>query len=131
MDIDPQSVKYGFDALKSALETIKSLKDVVGSSKPADGLDARLVAAEKQIKFAEAQIAQALGYELCRAHFPPVPMLLNRIDEKRVVRIHKCPECAKEEPPPEHFAALNGQEEESARFRNSVLRQGNYDPFSV
>jgi hypothetical protein len=123
LDLDPQSVKYGFDALRSALETLKSFKESLGYSKDSDELNAKLSAADKQIKFAEAQLAQALGYELCRAHFPPVPMLLNRVDEKRIVRVYRCPECGRDEPPPEYFAAEANKDSALAMAREKRRRQ--------
>lgn len=125
MDIDPQSVKYGFDAVRSAIDSLKAIKDTFGGTKQAEVGD-QINAAERQVKLAEAQLAQALGYPLCRAHFPPVPMLMDRVEPNRVTVIHRCPECAREDPSPEYFASLDRVDEASARFANTVIRQSHY-----
>ena len=130
MDIDPQTVKYGFDAIRSAIESLKAVKDTFGGTKQAE-LGEQINAAERQVKLAEAQLAQALGFPLCRAHFPPVPMLMNRVEPNRGTAIHRCPECAREDTSLEHFASLDRIDEASARFANIVVQHGNYDPFSV
>lgn len=105
MEIDPQAVKSGFDAFKAVLDTFKSIKEMYNAD-PAkhEAATIAVTAAEKELKFAEARLAQALGYELCRAHFPPIPMLKNRIDPQSVETIYRCPECATESPSPEYFA---------------------------
>ncbi len=105
MDIDPHAVKTGFDALKSAIETFKKLAELFRGDpkKLAEATDA-MAAAEREVAFAEAQLSQALGYKLCRAHFPPKPMLLDRVEPKYIEEIHKCGVCGREDPPAEHFA---------------------------
>ena len=78
MEINPQDAKAGFDAVKAAVDTFKSIREMFRSD-PAK-YEAASVAvdnAEREVKFAEAQLAQALGYKLCRSHFPPKPMLLD------------------------------------------------------
>jgi len=102
---DPVAVKSGFDALKSAIETVKSLWNLY-PSKPDEraNIDEQIKVAEKEVALAEAQIAQALGYKLCRAHFPPIPMLKDRVHPTYVKEIAKCPQCGAEDPAPEYFA---------------------------
>jgi hypothetical protein len=107
IEIDPQTVKYGFDALRAAVETVKLLRDTAkagGRPVSTSNLDEQIKAAERQVQLAEAQLAQSLNYRLCKVHFPPVPMLKNRVDAKRVIEIHKCPICGDEDPSPEFFA---------------------------
>ena len=104
LPVDPQAIKIGFDLVKGAIDTVKSLREVF-KSEPAKHTEigAKLELAQKQVQLAEAQLAQTLGYRLCRAHFPPLPMLKNRVDGDYVEEIYKCPECGLEDPSPEHF----------------------------
>ena len=102
--VDPVAIKSGFDAAKSAIEAIKSLRDMYRSKPEArDDIDEKIKLAERELALGEAQLAQALGYKLCRKHFPPVPMLKDRVHPKYVVEVHKCPSCGTEEPSPEYF----------------------------
>lgn len=104
-NIDAQAVKSGFDLLKGAIDTVKSLRDMLpAKGLPSEDLTKKIELAERQLALGEAQIAQALGYKLCRAHFPPVPMLKDRVNPTYVEDIHKCPVCGFEEPSPEYFA---------------------------
>jgi hypothetical protein len=69
---------------------------------PADKKEAvsrGLEEADKQLRLAEASIADALGYALCRCAFPPTPMLLvgyrtelrNPGTQTVIIDIHQCP----------------------------------------
>jgi hypothetical protein len=49
-------------------------------------ITAALDQAEAAAKFAEAQIAKALGYDLCKCQFPPTPMLTVGYFRKPVAR---------------------------------------------
>ena len=110
-EIDAEAVKSGFDAFRSAIETLKSARGLFKPGKPErNQIDQSIETAEKELALAEAQIAQALGYELCKAHFPPVPMLKDRVHAKYVEDIWKCPECGLETPPPEYFSRLEEQD---------------------
>ncbi len=105
MQIEPQAIKYGFDAVKAALDAVRSLADMMkGDPAKKKAAEAAILAADMQLKFAEAQLAQVLGYELCRAHFPPIPMLKSRVHEEYVEVIYRCPDCGMEEPSSEFFA---------------------------
>lgn len=129
MEIDPQTVKYGFDALRAAVETVKLLREATrgGSKAPnAPNLDDQIKAAERQVQLAEAQLAQSLNYKLCKAHFPPIPMLKDRTDAKRVLEIHKCPVCGDEDPSPEFFADADRKEAmyQAARAKSRKVLYG-------
>ena len=103
--IDPQAVKSGFDAVKSAIDIVKGLRDLYRTKPDAlEDINEKIRLAERQVVLGEAQIAQALGYKLCKAHFPPVPMLKDRVNPKYVEEVAKCPTCGAEEPSPEYFA---------------------------
>ena len=101
---DAEAVKAGFDGFRSALDTFKRLREMFKNDpEKHKELGADLEQAEKEIQLAEAQIAQALGYKLCKAHFPPIPMLLDHVHPEYTEAIFKCPECKRESPTPEHF----------------------------
>lgn len=103
--IDPSAVKSGFDLIKGALDTLKSAADLFGAKSDAKKeVDEKIKLAERQVAFGEAQLAQALGYKLCKAHFPPIAMLKDRVHAKYVEEISKCPICHSEDPSPEYFA---------------------------
>jgi hypothetical protein len=70
------ALKPTFEAIRSALGMLKDAKDLL----PADdqrqaAISQALVTAESSSRIAEAEIAKALGYELCKCDFPPTIML--------------------------------------------------------
>jgi hypothetical protein len=69
------AVKTTFDALRAAIGLVKDAKDLLPKTDTTAVITAALVAAELSSRIAEAEVAKALGYELCRTHFPPVVML--------------------------------------------------------
>jgi hypothetical protein len=91
------AAKSGFDTLRVALGLVKDVQGVLPAGEKKDAVGASLAEAEKQLRTAEAQIAQGLGYPLCRCAFPPTPMLevgecISESTFKRVV-VHECPRC--------------------------------------
>ena len=105
LQFDPLAVKSGFDAVKSAIETLKSLRELYRSKPEVRAeIEEKIKLAEREVALGEAQIAQALGYKLCKAHFPPIPMLKDRVHPTYVKEIAKCPQCGAEDPAPEYFA---------------------------
>lgn len=125
VNIDPTAVKTGFEAAKTAIETLKGLREFFRSD-PAKHQQAieQIEIAEREIKLAEAQIAHALGYPLCRAHFPPLPMLNNRVEPQYVETIYRCPDCGREDPPSEHFDRKR-KVDDSVRAHNERARDRN------
>jgi hypothetical protein len=87
-----------FDGLRTAIGVVR---DVHNSGKPSSAeqtlVDEALDQAEKAAKIAEAQVAKALGYELCKCEFPPVPMLtVGHIDNAHAKlwgAVYECPRC--------------------------------------
>jgi hypothetical protein len=121
LPIDPLAVKAGFDAVKSAIETLKSLRELYRSKPDVRAeIDEKIKLAEREVALGEAQIAQALGYKLCRAHFPPVPMLKNRVHATYVEEISKCPQCAAEDPSPEHFTLKERMDRSVAEYNSNL-----------
>jgi hypothetical protein len=69
------AIKTSIDAFKGAVGLMREVKDALPPSKETETVGRALDEAEQTATIAEAQLAQALGYELCRSHFPPVIML--------------------------------------------------------
>jgi hypothetical protein len=94
------AAKTGFDILRSAVGLIRDAETVLPADKK-DAVSRALDEADKQIRLAEAQIAQALGYTLCRCAFPPTPMLVVgfRLDARNHtdVEVHECPVCKRDD----------------------------------
>src|SRR5450759_3539765 len=82
MSIDPVTAMQGVTAFKTAVDAIRQaiglVKDVKsisgGSEEQKRAIDTALTVASLNTAIAEAQAAQALGYELCKCEFPPTPM---------------------------------------------------------
>jgi hypothetical protein len=102
---DAHTWAQGADALKSAFDAIRGLigavKDVRGLASP-EQAKAITVAAdqvEAAAKVAEAEIAKALGYQLCKCQFPPVVMLTVGYVIMKFARceegdpVYECPKC--------------------------------------
>ena len=92
-----QAVKTGFDTLRTALGLIKDVQGIMPAGEKKDAVAASLAEASTQLKLAQAQIAQGLGYKLCRCTFPPTPMLevgeqYSAMTETRMV-VYECPVC--------------------------------------
>jgi hypothetical protein len=69
------AMKTTFDALRAAIGLVKDTKDMLPKNDTTAVITAALVAAESSSRIAEAEVAKALGYELCKCQFPPTPML--------------------------------------------------------
>jgi len=91
------AVKTTFDALRSAIGLVKDTKDLLPKSNTTASITAALATAESSSRIAEAEVAKALGYELCKCQFPPTPMLtVGSIDNpaaKMRGPVFECPRC--------------------------------------
>jgi hypothetical protein len=67
--------KTGFDTLRTAFGLVKDVQQALPSGETKEIAGRTLEEADKQLRLAEAEIAKALGYHLCRCEFPPTPML--------------------------------------------------------
>lgn len=85
MDID--ALAKGIGVFGSALAALKQAVDLLPDSSTKEDAAAALRKAEREFKLAEAEVADKLGYEICRKHFPPEIML----SEDDMVWV--CPEC--------------------------------------
>lgn len=88
--MDIESIKQALTAIGLALSTLKQAKDLLPESPQKQEVSNTIYNAEKDIKIAEGQIAQSMGYILCHNHFPPEVMLSK--DDK----LWKCPVCGNE-----------------------------------
>ena len=93
MDFDLETLKQGITSLGGIIGIVKQVKDMLPQGPKKDEIDAALQKVERQLKLAESQVAQGLGYRLCKNHFPPAVMLSP--DERH----WKCPECGTEKQP--------------------------------
>jgi hypothetical protein len=102
---DPNTWAQGAGALKSAFDAIRGLlgvvKDVRGLANPeqAKAITAAADQVEAAAKIAEAEIAKALGYEICKCQFPPTPMLAVGYHTRNLAGhqlgefVYECPKC--------------------------------------
>jgi hypothetical protein len=87
-----------FDGLRSAIAMLRDLRDSPPpNQKEGELINAALDKATRATAIAEAEVANALGFELCKCEFPPIPMLfVGHIDNASAgVRgpVYECPKC--------------------------------------
>ncbi len=87
-----------FDSLRAAVGLLRDVRASGGDNIAQQRLvDDALDKAERATKVAEAEIAKALGFELCKCQFPPTPMrTVGHIENFHINRsgpIYECPKC--------------------------------------
>jgi hypothetical protein len=89
-----------FDGLRSAISMVREAKgsrDADQGKEETKLIEAALEKASAATAIAEAEVAKALGFELCKCQFPPIPMLtVGHIDNpnaKMVGPVYECPKC--------------------------------------
>jgi hypothetical protein len=90
------ALKPTFDAIRSAIGLVKDAKDLLPADDKRDAaISQALVTAESSSKIAEAEIAKALGYELCKCAFPPTIMLtVGELEGRpKTGPVYECPKC--------------------------------------
>ena len=87
-----EHIKTAFVVLKGALGLAKDVKDLLPAGKQKQLIESKLEAAEKESGLAEAQLAQSLGYHLCRCMFPPQIMLSIELNYP-THETFACPHC--------------------------------------
>ncbi len=92
------AIKTTFDALRSAIGLVKETKELLPKGETTATITAALATAESSSRIAEAEVAKALGYELCKCQFPPTPMLTvgyhTRSQSHRPGSpVFECPKC--------------------------------------
>jgi hypothetical protein len=87
MNIDLNALKESLMSMASALTMLKQLIDSMPNGRKREEATAALKQAERQLKLAEAQTMQSLGYEMCRNHELP-EIMLSKDDLN-----WECPKC--------------------------------------
>jgi hypothetical protein len=104
---DPVTLMQGLAALKTTFDTVRSAISMTRDVKSLSGgtenekkaIDAALTVASSNAAIAEAQLAQAFDYELCRCDFPPTPMrTVGWFEQNHPPRhigdpVYECPKC--------------------------------------
>ena len=90
MNIDIEAVKQAISTFGMAISTLKQAKDLLPDGEKKNQIAENIEQAERQLKIAEAQTAQSMGYRICRNHFPPGIMISS--DSKS----WKCSDCGNE-----------------------------------
>ncbi|QDM27879.1 hypothetical protein FNL56_18400 [Tardiphaga sp. vice304] len=87
--------KAGFDTLRAAIGLAKDAKDLLPDDAKSAAITATLEQAERDAKLGEAEVAKALGYDLCKCQFPPTPMLTVGMHAGRPKTgpVFECPRC--------------------------------------
>jgi hypothetical protein len=117
---DPQAWSQGaaafkniFDGLRAAIAMVRDLRGTPAvSSKEVALIDAELDKVDKATTIAEAEFAKALGYELCKCEFPPIPMLTVGTHSGRGGKagaVYECPKCKFNTASPFSFIRLPGK----------------------
>ena len=102
---DPSAVQTALSHMKLALEAGRSLfglltefQQALPDSDDKDAISEAIGQTEKQFAIAEAELALALGYKLCKCAFPPAIMLENAAEttaEASGKTLFKCPKCGR------------------------------------
>jgi hypothetical protein len=92
------AVKAAFDAFRSAISGVREIRKLGdGSEQQRKVVDDALDLAERTAAVAEAEVAKALGYELCKCQFPPMIMLTVGYKTGRgygaTGPVFECPNC--------------------------------------
>jgi hypothetical protein len=67
-------VKLAFDTIRVAFGILKDTKEAMPPGQQALAVASAIEKSEQQFALAQAEIAKALGYQLCKCKFRPLPM---------------------------------------------------------
>jgi len=90
------ALKPTFDALRSAMGLLKDAKELLPPGDRREvAITQALAVAESSSKIAEAEVAKALGYELCKCEFPPTIMLTvgEHVGRPKTGPVYECSKC--------------------------------------
>src|SRR4051812_45923905 len=91
------TAKTAFDTLRAAIGLLNDTKNLLPKDEKTATITAALATAESSSRIAEAEVAKALGYELCKCQFPPTPMLTVGYFDRPVAKrqagdpVYECP----------------------------------------
>jgi len=91
-------IAVAFQTIAAIIALLRESKDLLPDGDAKRSLEQRLEKAERESKLAEAQIAQALGYELCKCDFPP--QIMRSLGYRELGETFECPRCHRVFPPP-------------------------------
>jgi len=99
-----EQIKVGLSLFSEAVGLAKKTKDLLPESKDKDVISQSLESADKAAKLAEVQVAQALGYQLCKCTFPPQVMLSKgyKVQNYHHEEEFVCASCGKSNIKPPH-----------------------------
>jgi hypothetical protein len=100
MDV-PELTAY-LTAAKTTLDLFKGIRSELPQGPKTDEAQREIEKAEQALKNSQAEFAKALGFRLCRAHFPPEIMLWNYERQADI-----CPACGGQYPPPPETRQVN------------------------
>jgi hypothetical protein len=98
MMMDLAAFTSALQLMKEVIQFLMQVKDLLPTDPKRQGVERRLIEAERSLQMAEAQVAKALGYPLCRCTWPPQIMLSKGL--KGQDEIFGCPRCGGGFPPP-------------------------------
>ena len=93
-----ESIKNALSLFVTAIQLAREAKKGLPEGPEKKAVEQSLEAAERSSKLAEAQIADALGYLLCKCTFPPQVMLKTGYSREHGEH-YQCPACGHTWPP--------------------------------
>jgi hypothetical protein len=110
------AVKTAIDSIREAIGMVKDVRSVAGGTEQEQrAIDTALTVASSNTAIAEAELAKAFGYELCKCDFPPTPMrtvgFLSRRTDKGSEGdpVYECPKCGYNTASPYAYARIAPQ----------------------
>jgi hypothetical protein len=116
------AIKAGIDVFRNAIGLAKEAKELLPDGAKKDAIERSLAAAEQESKIGQAQIAQALGFTLCKCAFPPPIMLSKGYHPRHGEELFECPSCKKQHPSQHHFDELDRLEARMNPRRQVVMK---------
>ena len=74
------------DCSRSAINEFKGIRDKLPAGKQRDEINEKIKRAENLLSRADAELAQKLGFELCKCAFPPKIMLWDESQSASICR---------------------------------------------
>jgi hypothetical protein len=111
------AAKTAFESIRSAISIVKDVRSLGGGSEQQHkAIDSALATASTNTAIAEAELAKALGYELCKCEFPPVPMrtvgyfgmTAGSAGKRAGDPVYECPKCGYRNSGPLLFTKTKG-----------------------
>jgi hypothetical protein len=111
------ALKTAFDSFRSAISLVKDVRSLGGGSEQQQkAIDGALATATTNTAIAEAELAKAFGYELCKCEFPPTPMktigyfgmAAGSAGKRPGDPVYECPKCGYRNSGPLMFTKTKG-----------------------